>query len=243
MGKALNGLVKASQLFQDYLSGILTEKLGFKACLAQRTLLRNASSELSMVIHVDDPMTTGPDETTIRSFFGHLAGWLKTKLGDAMGANAPTRYLGALYWRRGDTIIESTGTDYINDMIKLAGVDKGKTMVTPSVRKADGVPLRTLGPAEHRLFRRFVGKAQYALPRRPDLLYATKELSRKLASPDEGDMTAVKRMGRYLRGAQNMALHLQLDGDLSRLVGRSDSDWGGCKVTRKSTSCGMVSWG
>ena len=36
---------------------------------------------------------------------------------------------------------------------------------------------------------------------------------------------------------------MRSNGDTSKVTGQADSDWAGCRATRKSTSCGFVSWG
>ena len=57
--KALNGLVTASKRFQQHLFRLLQE-LGFECCPLLPTLLRNPITETIMVVHVDDPMASGP---------------------------------------------------------------------------------------------------------------------------------------------------------------------------------------
>jgi len=67
-------------------------------------------------------------------------------------------------------------------------------------------------------------------------------------SPTESDFALLKRILRYLRGTSSMGLHLYRNSNLS-LVSYNDSDYAGCKDTRRSTSgfCVMlgsnvVSW-
>ena len=54
---------------------------------------------------------------------------------------------------------------------------------------------------QHSLFRAVVGKLQYITGVRPDLMFATKCLSYKLASP-LADLTRAKRVLRYLKGTR-----------------------------------------
>lgn len=56
-----------------------------------------------------------------------------------------------------------------------------------------------------------------------------------MRSPTESDFALLKRVMRYLRGTSSMGLHISQHNNLS-LLSYSDSDWAGCKDTRRSTS-------
>ena len=55
----LNGLVAASKRFQQHLFRLLRD-LGFESCSLLPTLLRHPITGTIMVVHVDDPMASGP---------------------------------------------------------------------------------------------------------------------------------------------------------------------------------------
>ena len=59
---------------------------------------------------------------------------------------------------------------------------------------------------QHSLFRAVVGKLQYTTGARPDLMFATKCLSYKLASPTFADLTRGKKVLRYLKGTRELNL-------------------------------------
>jgi len=86
------------------------------------------------------------------------------------------------------------------------------------------------------------GKLQFASPRRPDILYTLKELGRRLQKPRECDWRLLKHLTRYLQGTRDLVMVMQCNGDTARVIGQSDSDWAGCRSTRKSTMCGIVVW-
>ena len=98
---------------------------------------------------------------------------------------------------------------------------------------------------QHSLFRAVVGKLQYITGVRPDLMFATKCLSYKFASPTLADLTRAKKVLRYLKGTRELNLYLtipalkpnDLNKTLKHITGYSDADWAGDPVTRKSTSC------
>ena len=78
---------------------------------------------------------------------------------------------------------------------------------------------------------------------RPDVQYATKQASHKMASPTETDLPRVKRIARYLVEAERVVSHFPETDDEPGAVEAfvDDSDWAGCLRTRKSTSCGVLS--
>jgi hypothetical protein len=80
-----------------------------------------------------------------------------------------------------------------------------------------------------------VGTLMYAmLGTRPDIAYAVSSVSRYAANPTKAHMAAVKRIFSYLRGT--IDLQLTFRGELTDLVGYSDSDWGGDPATYRSTA-------
>ena len=55
---------------------------------------------------------------------------------------------------------------------------------------------------DNKLYRGVVGKLLWLCPIRPDLTYATKELSRSLQAPTYDDMDKLKHLCRYLLGTK-----------------------------------------
>ena len=79
-------------------------------------------------------------------------------------------------------------TAYYQKLFKLYGLESAK----PASTTGDKLGLnddpndpanKALDPERHRLYRTAVGKLLWATPVRPDISFATKELSRHLASP------------------------------------------------------------
>src|SRR5947199_4090019 len=80
-----------------------------------------------------------------------------------------------------------------------------------------------------------VGTLMYAmLGTRPDIAFAVSLVSRYAANPTPMHMTAVKQIFQYLKGT--IDLQLTYHGELTNLVGYSDSDWGGDPSTHRSTA-------
>jgi hypothetical protein len=93
-------------------------------------------------------------------------------------------------------------------------------------------------------FRGLAARANYLGLDRCDIQYATKEICRGMARPSKGAMTWMKRLARYLLEVPEGIIVYDSEVDkLDRLFVYVDSDWAGCKSTRKSTSGGAVTWG
>jgi hypothetical protein len=92
-------------------------------------------------------------------------------------------------------------------------------------------------------FKRAAATLNYLSLDRPDICFSSKELSRKMTDPDEGDIVALKRLLRYLQGCKRVVWHFCWQADTSKLDALSDSDWAGCLRTRRSTTGGILQRG
>ena len=93
-----------------------------------------------------------------------------------------------------------------------------------------------------------IGKLQYVLHTRPDIVLAIGIVASLLAKPRENHMMAVERILRYLKGTEDYGLWYKLGGNLDLKV-FINADWEGNIDDRKSTSGGtfflgkrLVSW-
>ena len=78
---------------------------------------------------------------------------------------------------------------------------------------------------------------------RADLQYAAKEMAKHMANPCNLDWAKVKRVGRYLLGAPRYVQQYLWQEFSGHIDAFSDSDWAGDRVTRKSTSGGVLMMG
>ena len=100
-----------------------------------------------------------------------------------------------------------------------------------------------LEATEARTFRALAARLNYLAQDRPDLQYAAKEVSRRMARPSHGDWKLLKRVGRYLVGAPRAVQSFEWQASQYELDTFVDSDWAGCKTTCRSTSGGAVRLG
>ncbi|XP_052735059.1 secreted RxLR effector protein 161-like [Vigna angularis] len=87
-------------------------------------------------------------------------------------------------------------------------------------------------------YKQLIGSLRFLCNSRPELMYGVGLLSQFMSSPQKSHLIAAKRVLRYVKGTTNYCI-LFLYGmqkDELKLVGYTNSDFGGDQVERKSTS-------
>ena len=128
-----------------------------------------------------------------------------------------------------------------------------KPLSTPGVKPTCPLPLHgededvseaePLPSAIQTVFRGGAARCNYLSSDRPDISFATKELCRSMSAPREEDMGSLKRVCRFLKGKPRLVQ--RIPGTVLREGARTvkvyvDSDWAGCRRTRKSTNGGVL---
>ena len=91
-----------------------------------------------------------------------------------------------------------------------------------------------LCPREASEYRAAAARLNYLALDRPDILFASKECSRRMSAPRNGDWTALKRVVRYLIGRPRLVWKFVWQDAPKFLSAFSDSNWAGCHDTRKA---------
>ena len=89
---------------------------------------------------------------------------------------------------------------YVDECLDTVQLQHAKAVMTPlTEEKSLNLHDETTAcdQVQHSLFRSFVGKLQYITGVRPHLMFATKCLSYKLASPTLADWTRAQKVLRY----------------------------------------------
>ncbi|XP_071689115.1 uncharacterized mitochondrial protein AtMg00810-like [Rutidosis leptorrhynchoides] len=143
-------------------------------------------------------------------------------------------FLGISIQRKSDGLFLNQ-TAYANDIISRAGM----TLCQPI-----STPVDTMGKLSSNAgdkykdptyFRSLAGALQYLTFTRPDIAYAVQQVCLHMHDPRDIHMLAIKRIIRYIKGTVHMGLHMTRSKK-HELVSYTDSDWGGCLDTRRSTS-------
>ena len=90
-------------------------------------------------------------------------------------------------------------------------------------------------------YRSAVARCNYLAADRFEIAFTTKELCRAMANPTEMDVKAMSRLIRFLKGLPRMVQRIPFEDRPPTVVEAFvDSDWAGCRKSRKSTSGGIL---
>lgn len=120
-------------------------------------------------------------------------------------------------------------------MLTDCGTLGSKPVATPL---EPGIHLhRDLGPLYQDVYayRRLIGRLLYLNTTRPDILFATQQLSQFLDKPATTHYKATQRVLKYLKGCLGKGVFFPCSSSL-QLMGFSDADWASCLDTRRSVS-------
>ena len=113
------------------------------------------------------------------------------------------------------------------------------SVVSPHMREGELEGDRRLVGEEATRYRALVARGIYLAQDRTDVGYAVKEMSRKMGTPWVSDMGKMKRFARYLIGRERVVVRWDYQKEWEGIDVSTDSDYAGCRVTRKSTSGGV----
>ena len=217
-------------------------KRGFQASRIMPCLFHNAATGVCLIAHVDDLLLVGA-QRELKSLKMDLQKEYEVDghvLGEGEGCIAETRFLGrrlrftptGLEWESDPKIVEA--------ILKEADLEEGSGVLTPGVKAGEMECNEPMGSAEASKYRRTAAQLNYLSQDRADLGYASKEISRSMANPCKGDELKTKRVARYIQRFPRCVVKYPWQEPTSELSLFSDSDWGGCVRTRKSTTGGVL---
>ena len=244
--KALYGLKQSPRMWNHKLDKVL-EEMGFRTSALDPALyhLVDEKFELHMLVFVDDLLMCSSDMEVLKKVKKVLcSNFVMKDLGDV------SYYLGLNIMRdraKGDLWIGQP--KYISKFLEkydIAGESMEYTPLPSGFRALDPQELEgeKVSPMESPLldergkrhYQSMVGALNFASTcTRPDIAFATGQLAQSCQKPRARHEKAAERCLRYLVGTSELSLHYK-GGEGLCLTGYSDSDWAGCKVTRKSTT-------
>ena len=89
-------------------------------------------------------------------------------------------------------------------------------------------------------FRGLAARIDFIAQDSPDLPYPAKEVSRDMSAPSVESWTRRERLARYLVTRTGVVFRYEWQDENRPLTLFTDSDWAGCRKTRKSTSGGAI---
>ncbi len=244
--KSLYGLKQSPRMWYFKMHQLLIE-IGFNSSLNDPCLYcRHWSSGIVLIaLYVDDFLIAGSSRSEIKSIKDKLSqrfemkdmGAAKVILGIEISRDRPNKRL----------FINQS--EYTRNILERFGMMNSKPVATPMDRSYNDKVTENSQAAENVPYRQVIGSLMYLMiTTRPDIAYAIGKLSQHNQSPRLHDWISAKRVLRYINGTRNLGILYDYTKPLA-VEGYSDADWGGCKITRKSTSGnvflvagGAVSW-
>ena len=246
----LYGMRGAPQAWTEWMASVL-HGIGFERCLIEPCFFKRVGGGTSdagtsvltalmlVELHMDDIHGVCKDSNEILRFFASLGEKVQVKCEGPFGSGDTFVHLKRT--RR----IDEKGTYvkpcplYAERVIELLDLTSSRAADTPmaiDTSKSQSTQNEPLPPDQAGLFRTCVGKLLYLSLDRQDIAYPTKELARGLKEPTRVHWTKLKRLARFIHGTSEAEVFISKDGSPENLQVYSDSDFGGCKDTRKSTT-------
>lgn len=137
---------------------------------------------------------------------------------------------------------------YAEDILAVASITDCKPVATPLPLQLNLVIENDVKFSNPKFFRTLAGKLQYLTLSRSDIQFAVNYVCQKMHSPMVSDFNLLRRIFRYLKVSTSMGISIIKDTDF-KLRAYSDSDWGGCSTTKRSTGgyctflgSNLISW-
>ncbi|GAU50785.1 hypothetical protein TSUD_192210 [Trifolium subterraneum] len=241
--KSLYGLKQASRKWYEKLTALLIIE-GYTQAASDYSLFTLAKGDdfTALLVYVDDIILAGNSISEFDRIKAVLDAAFKIKnLGQL-------KYFLGLEVAHSKSGITISQRKYCLDMLKDSGLLGSKPAMTPmdtsiKLHSNAGIPYDDVSS-----YRRMVGKLLYLNTTRPDIAFATQQLSQFMHAPTTTHFTAACRVLRYLKNNPGQGVLFSRDSEL-QLIGYSDADWAGCMDTRRSITgyCffigkSLVSW-
>ena len=183
---------------------------------------------LAIGIHVDDFLIIDNNPELRQKFIEDMSKSFKLDfLGDA-------KWVLQVKITRTPNSITIDQSKYIKDVLEKFEMTNCKPASTPMEKEIVKSDLK----CDKSEYMSLVGSLIYvAVVTRPDISFAVSTVSQSMSDPCMSDFIAAKRILRYLKGTIDLGIiYSNINAENNCLLGFSDSDWAGDKVTRKSTT-------
>ncbi|XP_028807214.1 uncharacterized protein LOC114761932 [Neltuma alba] len=209
----------------------------------EKTVKQAVSTSFTVIlVYVDDLVLAGNDIAEINHIKQQLDQAFTIKdLGDL-------RYFLGLELARTKDGIFLSQRKFALELLEDTGYLACKPATTPmdpnlKLSKDKGVLLD-----DPKSYRKLIGRLQYLTTTRPDLSFATQQLSQFMSTPRDTHLQAAHRVLRYIKSSPGAGPFLSSNSDL-RLKAFSDSDWASCVDSRRSVTgyaiflgSSLISW-
>ncbi|KAE8655864.1 hypothetical protein F3Y22_tig00117016pilonHSYRG00207 [Hibiscus syriacus] len=184
---------------------------------------------LIVCLYVDDLIFTGSNPSMFNEFKDVM---MKEFEMTDMGLMA--YYLDIEVKQQKDRIFISQ-ENYTKEILKKFKMENYKPISTPEEYGIKMTKHEEGESVDPTFFKSLIGRLRYLTYTRPNILHVVGLVSRYMESPTTTHFKAAKRILCYLKGTIDFGLFYSVSNDY-KLVGYSDSDWGGDIDNRRSTT-------
>ena len=263
--RCLPGQRKAALHWNEHFESV-AQSMGLVSFEAMPTVFRHGQKKIYLTIRVDDLMVIG-SVFDCKWFLDELSKQFNLKSNGPFpcGQPAEVQYLKKNLIITPEGIAIEPCKQYIPKLLELLHVENRREKSFPNHTNLEAYHKDRVLPKENltgdliKVFRGGLGLCLYLAQDRPDIQEAVRVLCTYMGTPTVRALSALKHLACYLKGTMELGVFLSncdfgtrledhWDDKESSLDDRSsftvecfcDSNWGGCKTTRRSTSSGMV---
>ena len=242
----LYGFRKAASEWEKFYSQKLLD-VGFKRGAGCPVLFHQRERDVAMAVHGDDFIVEGarPDLDWVADYLQDCFEIkVRAVLGGGAGDDRETTVLGrTVRWQQWGIEYEADARhrDALLELFGLTSGSKGLAVNGEQNTGEDqGYQQTELGKSEATSFRACVARLNFLGQDSPELQFTAKELSKEMSRPTVGSWQRLKKAVRFLVYRQRVVWEFGWQEEPGRVTVFADSDWGGDRLSRKSTSGGAI---
>ena len=211
---------------------------GFQLGLSSKNLCHHKENRVSGLTDGDDFVLTGPTKK-LMEFERKMTSVYPTKA-KIMSYETPK----SIKTGESEELFISMIPDTLTLLVKDLGLEHGNSVQTPAtpdvMEEEESEPLSQV---QHQQCRSQVARCLFLSQDRADVTFIVNELCQKMSSPNQQSLAKLKRLSRYLKRERQWGHVFEYGKMAEELAVFTDSDWAGCKETRKSSSAGVLMLG
>ena len=243
MKKSMYGTRDAASNWEcDWQKNVTT--WGFQLGVSSKNLFHHKENRVSGLTHGDDFVLTGPTKMLKEFENGMTSVYpIKAKI-ISLGSPKCIKTLNKrLHWGK-EGIVYQHDPRHIDVLVKDFGLENGNSVQTPATPDVtEEEKSEPLSQVQQHKYRSQVARCLFLSQDRADITFIVNELCHNMSNPTHQSLAKLKRLARYLKRERQWGQVFKYGKTVEEVTTFTDSDWAGCKETRKSSSAGAVMLG
>ena len=146
--------------------------------------------------------------------------------------------------RRKGGVVHQHDPRHVDVLVKDLGLEHGNSVQTPATPDVtEEEESEPLGQDQHHRCRSQVARCLVLSQDRADITLIVNDLCQMMSSPKQQSLAKLKGLAGYLKRERQWGQVFEYGKLAGELTVFTDSDWAGCKETRKSSSAGVLMLG